>query len=92
MEGHNQLRNYLSKKPVDVYRLRLAETKHAEDRLDVVGWIPRRVEDDDAVGALQVDSETTSPRRDQEETKPATKHYKLREINVILQMYSIGVI
>ena len=35
-----------------------------------MGWIPRRVEDDDPVGGHQVDAKAASLRRDQEESHP----------------------
>ena len=51
--------------------------------LDVVGRIPRRVKDDDAIGGDQVDAETSGFGRDEEKAGPMIRF--LRERILLLQ-------
>lgn len=47
---------HLGKEPVDVDSLKLPKAVNPEDTLDVVGWIPGGVEDDDPICCHQVDA------------------------------------
>ena len=55
-----------SKEPVHVTRLLLPAAPHARERLGVDGRIPVRVEEDESVGADQVDATAAGLRGKQE--------------------------
>ena len=58
---------YLSQQAIDVDGFVLTEPIDSEYGLYVMRRVPRRVEDDDAIGRLQVYAQTAGPRRDEEQ-------------------------
>jgi len=46
---------HLSNESVDVASLGLPEAIDAKDRLNVMSWIPGRIENDDAIGSYKID-------------------------------------
>ena len=63
---------YLSQEPVHIDRLGLSKSVHSEDRLHIMGGVPRSIENYDTVGCTQIDSETSGSRWDQEQTSSET--------------------
>lgn len=59
---------HLGEEPVHKDGLVLSEPVDPEDTLNIVGGVPRGVEDDDPVGGHQVDPQRAGPCRNEEQT------------------------
>ncbi|KAG7244912.1 hypothetical protein INR49_024309 [Caranx melampygus] len=63
--NNTAIQAHLGKEPVDVDSLELAKAVHSEDTLDVVGGVPRCIEDNDPIGCHQVDAKRASSGEEQ---------------------------